>query len=482
MDSPNTSPQKILSLQKKVISLLIDDCISKNIIESRDKVFYFNLLLGQSSEYQITKTYDRCLQMYELLVEQKNYLQALVELVSDVDANVNQKDLLNAKFWGLLMKPPSQYQQEFYNNYLISPPKATEEFYQMQKDVNYIQMERIKLNKHWNYQSKYGQLEITVNLSKPEKDPKDIAKIAQKTKDSFDQYPQCLLCIQNEGFYGNISHPGRANLRLIQTCEWLFQYSPYSYYNEHCIVLSPHHEMMKVSKSSLNKLLDLVDYLPHYFFGSNADLPIVGGSILNHDHFQGGRHKFAIMQAQTYANYSNADYKDINIELLNWPLSTVKISSANRVKLLNFADLIFTKWIEYSDSQREILSHTVDQNNQKIRHNTITPIVYQENNLYTMLIVLRNNRVNHTYPDGIFHPKQKYHHIKKENIGLIEVAGLAILPPRVLDNIYNGQYTNEYVGSIFEKVLEDCGVFKMNDDGKTGFDKFISSLNCQRIS
>ena len=427
------------------------------------------------------------------------------------------RDLFDAKIMGLLMPREGEVVKTFYDKYENeSKEKATDWFYDLSKASNYIMTERIAKNLWWPATTEYGDLEITVNLSKPEKDPKEIAK-AKLMKQAT--YPKCLLCKENVGYAGRINHPARQNHRIIPmkltNKEWFLQYSPYVYYNEHCIVFSGEHEPMRLTRDSIERLVEFTEILPHYFIGSNADLPIVGGSILTHDHYQGGRHKFPMEKAIVEKYYESEKYGDLEIGTVKWPMSVVRIKGNNKNSVIDLAMDIFEAWKNYSDEENDIVAFSGDT-----PHNTVTPIARRKGEAFELDIVLRNNRTSEEHPDGIFHPHKELHHIKKENIGLIEVMGLAVLPGRLekeLDTIakilcgdvtYNrteAKKNNEInkhipwierimsetssltydeakvllrkeVGDIFAKVLEDAGVFKRNEKGQAALEKFLSTV------
>ena len=427
------------------------------------------------------------------------------------------RDLFDAKIMGLLMPREGEVVKTFYDKYENeSKEKATEWFYDLSKASNYIMTERIAKNLWWPATTEYGDLEITVNLSKPEKDPKEIAK-AKLMKQAT--YPKCLLCKENVGYAGRINHPARQNHRIIPmkltNKEWFLQYSPYVYYNEHCIVFSGEHEPMRLTRDSIERLVEFTEILPHYFIGSNADLPIVGGSILTHDHYQGGRHKFPMEKAIVEKYYESEKYRDLEIGTVKWPMSVVRIKGNNKNSVIDLAMDIFEAWKNYSDEENDIVAFSGDT-----PHNTVTPIARRKGEAFELDIVLRNNRTSEEHPDGIFHPHKELHHIKKENIGLIEVMGLAVLPGRLekeLDTIakilcgdvtYNrteAKKNNEInkhipwierimsetssltydeakvllrkeVGDIFAKVLEDAGVFKRNEKGQAALERFLSKV------
>lgn len=425
------------------------------------------------------------------------------------------RDIFDTKVIDCIMMMPSMIENIFWERYERSPQAATDYYYALALDSNYIRRDRIGRDIRYKAATKYGELDITINLSKPEKDPKDIVK-SHKLEPS--SYPKCLLCRENEGYPGRSDHPSRDNHRLIEMNlsneKWFFQYSPYVYYNEHCIVLSEAHRPMKISKDTFDRLLDFTEIFPHYFIGSNADIPIVGGSILSHDHFQGGNHTFAMAKADIRKSFDLIQFPGTEFGILNWPMSVIRISSECKAEVSEAADFIFRKWQSYDDSDADILSFTENE-----LHNTVNPIARRKGKRFEMDIVLRNNRTTEEYPFGIFHPDKSLHHIKKENIGLIEVLGLAILPGRLkaqLENIarmlslsekpetikqdselfvhkewyeelyqkYSGNDIEFLIKTIrlevadkFLKVLEAAGVFKDTEQGREAFDGFISYLN-----
>ncbi|WP_240371159.1 UDP-glucose--hexose-1-phosphate uridylyltransferase [Anoxybacteroides rupiense] len=421
---------------------------------------------------------------------------------------VTERDIWEAKLMNCLMPRPSEVIREFLAKYRNSPMEATGWFYSLSCASNYIQMDRIAKNRQWKVKTEYGDIDITINLSKPEKDPKDIAQLKAKPPSS---YPKCVLCAENEGYAGTWHHPARANHRMIPLSlldeQWYFQYSPYVYYNEHCIVLSAKHVPMKMERKTFARLLDFIEQFPHYFIGSNADLPIVGGSILAHDHFQGGRYGFAIEKAAIEESIQLPSYPSLTVGMVRWPMSVIRLRG-QKSEVLNAADLIYQTWRTYSDESVGILHETGGT-----PHNTVTPIARRRGDLFEMDIVLRNNRTSEEHPYGIFHPHEELHHIKKENIGLIEVMGLAVLPGRLaaeLDALkqclvrdiptehwaaplrkhagwierMRGRYNRfseenveemlRYeVGQRFIVVLEHAGVFKRTEEGKRAFRMFL---------
>ncbi|WP_353854252.1 UDP-glucose--hexose-1-phosphate uridylyltransferase [Bacillus sp. Bos-x628] len=425
------------------------------------------------------------------------------------------RDLLDAKIMGCLVAPPSVIEAKFEEIRLHEGAKAaTSWFYEMQKNAHYIHTGRIAKNVQWFTTTDDGVLEITINLSKPEKDPKAIAeakKLSQK------QYPLCLLCKENVGFQGRINHPARQNHRIIPVTlreeAWYLQFSPYVYYNEHCIVFKGEHEPMKLTKKTFERLLSFISIYPHYFIGSNADLPIVGGSILSHDHFQGGAHEFPMAKAKMEDIFSLKAFPEVKAGIVKWPMSVIRLQSNIQQALADAAGYILKKWKTYSDQEVNLISHTGDTS-----HNTITPIARRQGEAYELDLVLRNNRTDEQHPYGIFHPHEEVHHIKKENIGLIEVMGLAVLPGRLADELSQLKEAllskqpleeikvrpaimkherwakrmleektftkdnvetilQEEIGHIFSRILAQAGVFKRTEQGKTAFKRFIHTLN-----
>lgn len=424
-----------------------------------------------------------------------------------IENNEAEKDILAAKIMNLITPLPSEVNRKFWELYQESPEAATTYFYHLSRENDYIKTRAIEKNIEFTKSTVFGNLEITINLSKPEKDPKQIA-LAKTAPASFG-YPTCLLCMENEGYEGHLNHPARSNHRIIRLMihqnHWGLQYSPYAYYEEHCIFLSQEHKPMKLEKATFEKLLNIVEQFPHYFVGSNADLPIVGGSILSHDHYQGGQHTFAMANAATEYSFTLKGTPSVEAGLVKWPMSVIRLSSTNQADLTAAASMILDKWRLYSDESANILAHTNGE-----LHNTITPIARYNDGKYELDLVLRNNRTSKEYPDGIFHPHPDVQHIKKENIGLIEVMGLAILPPRLKQELAEvelylleepnqldpshkqwademkktanitketvGTIIEEAVGSVFLRVLEDAGVYKQTKEGKAAFKRFITSF------
>jgi len=473
--------------------------------------------------FQISEPYDG-------LVEEESYdspvpiLDNLLDYAYETgllkENTVTYRDLLDTRIMGLLMPRQSEVIEKFYNTVREKSIKqATDDYYTLSKASNYIRMDRIEKNLYWLASTEYGDIEITVNLSKPEKDPKAIAA-ARNMKQS--SYPKCQLCLENVGYAGRVNHPARENHRVIPielgNEQWFLQYSPYVYYNEHCIVFSEAHRPMKISREAFLRLLEFVEKVPHYFIGSNADLPIVGGSILSHDHFQGGHHQFPMEKAQVERTFVHKDFPDVKVGIVKWPMSVIRLSGASKEDLVELADRVLALWREYSDESVEVLAYS-EEGGKKTPHNTITPIARKNRNQeFELDLVLRNNRTSKEHPYGIFHPHEDLHHIKKENIGLIEVMGLAVLPGRLsvemegIKAILAGEkpfdekrlmededlgkhlpwiqelvekygtgnqkddteeIVKKEIGRIFTRVLEDAGVFKRDQKGMDSFLKFM---------
>ena len=490
------------------INRLIQYGLQHQLISKWDQDYSINLLLDlfQLEDFQketICEPLERC---DDILNHMLDYA-CLHGIINDT---VTERDLFDTRIMNCLMPRPSEVINQFNQLYLHSPREATQYFYHLSLSSHYIRKERIEKNISFKRFSQYSEFEITINLSKPEKDPKEIAKMKNVKSRG---YPKCLLCKENVGYAGRMNHPARQNHRIIPVeldhSQYYLQYSPYVYYNEHCIVFNESHIPMVINKETFKKLLSFVEQFPHYMLGSNADLPIVGGSILSHDHFQGGCHNFPIEKAEIIKTIHQDAFPQLKIEIVKWPLSTIRLTSKNKEDVIEYSDKILSNWIHYSNPSLQILAYS-DQT----RHNTVTPIARMVNGEYQMDIVLRNNRTNEQYPDGIFHPHQNLHHIKKENIGLIEVMGLAVLPARLkneltllkdcllgnknideideikkhkswyvqlknqyqmsktnVDEILSQELTNKYV-----QVLEDAGVFKMNDEGIGAFVSFVENI------
>jgi UDPglucose--hexose-1-phosphate uridylyltransferase len=497
------------------INRLIKYGLQKGLIFKEDEIYSRNLILKvlKLDEFEDVDVLDENLESPAEILD--NILLWAYENGRLESNSPVYRDLFDTEIMNCLMPRPSEVINKFYELYNESPEKATSYFYNLSKNSNYIRMDRIAKNIVWKSKTEYGDIDITINLSKPEKDPRAIAAAQNMPSSS---YPKCLLCRENEGYAGRVNHPARQNHRIIPIKlngeQWYFQYSPYVYYNEHCIVFKKEHVPMKISKETFDRLLEFVEKFPHYFIGSNADLPIVGGSILSHDHFQGGNYEFAMAKAEIEHEFAVKGFEEVKAGIAKWPLSVIRIKGNDRRKLSDLACYILNKWKSYSDKSVDIISHSKDT-----LHNTITPIARKRNELFELDLVLRNNRTSKEYPLGIFHPHQELHHIKQENIGLIEVMGLAVLPARLVDELKKLSYyllnpeeekklkedeelkkhVNWYyelkekyrsfssnsvdeilkreVGLKFATVLEHSGVFKRDKKGKDAFLKFIAYLN-----
>ena len=491
------------------VSKLVEYGISTGLTPESERVYSRNQILNLFREFDYNEVNEKFLNInLEEILKNLNDEAVKRGIIND---NIIERDIFDTKLMNCLMPRPAQVQEEFWKFYNKSPIEATNYFYKLSQDCDYIRRYRIIKDKKWKYQSEYGSVDITINLAKPEKDPKAIAK-AKNTKSS--SYPKCALCIENEGYSGNLNHPARDNHRVIplkiNNTNWGFQYSPYVYYNEHCILFNGEHIPMKIERATFIKLFDFVKQFPHYFIGSNADLPIVGGSILSHDHFQGGNYTFAMEEAHIEKNVVIKGFEDVKVGILKWPLSVIRIIHKDEEKLIDLAEHILNNWRNYTDEEAFIFAETNGE-----LHNTITPIARKKNELYELDLVLRNNITTDEHPLGVYHPHKEYHNIKKENIGLIEVMGLAVLPSRLKEEIellkdyivenkdilscekiekhnnWVNSFINNYsnisrdnieniieneIGKVFIKVLEDAGVYKCNDTGRKSFMKFINSL------
>lgn len=491
----------------QAIADLIGYALHTRLIEPADQVWAVNRLLPALG-----------LDAWEEMPAAERPLGDILQELSDwaavnhlIEDDQTGRELFDTELMGRLTPRPSQVVRTFWDKYKVSPQTATDWFYRFSMDTNYIRRDRIARDAKWKAATPYGELDITINLSKPEKDPRAIA--AAKTAPQSG-YPRCALCRQNEGYAGRLNHPARQNHRVIPVTingeNWFFQYSPYVYYNEHCIVLNGSHTPMKIDRAAFCKLLDFVRQFPHYFVGSNADLPIVGGSILSHDHFQGGRYTFAMEKAPIEQPVVFPGFEDIEAGIVKWPLSVIRISGICQERLVELAVRILTAWRCYTDEGAFIFAETGGE-----PHNTITPIARRREDRYELDLVLRNNITTPEYPLGVFHPHQELHHIKKENIGLIEVMGLAVLPSRLKQemaaladalvtgrDIYQDEllakhavwaeelktrYTftaqnaeeilQQEIGKVFATVLEHAGVFKCTPEGRIAFHKFIKSVS-----
>ncbi|MBS4208268.1 UDP-glucose--hexose-1-phosphate uridylyltransferase [Bacillus sp. FJAT-50079] len=499
----------------RALEELIQYGLKKNLIKTWDVDYVRNDLLSilQLDEW---KTVDIGESNDESPIR---FLETIVDwAVENGRLNMNTvtyRDLLDTKIMGVFVARPSVIIETFYEHYRLNGAKvATNYFYELSKHSHYIRTDRIAKNEHWYSPTAYGDLEITINLSKPEKDPTTIAAEREMVKVA---YPDCLLCKENVGYAGRLDHPARQSHRIIPVRlnneQWFLQYSPYVYYNEHAIVFSGEHSPMKISKAGFERLLDFVNQFPHYFIGSNADLPIVGGSILSHDHFQGGNHEFPMAKAKMEETFTFENYEGIEVGIVRWPMSVIRLRGKDRQQIANLADMLTKQWKEYSDPDADIYAYSG-----QVPHNTVTPIVRKIDDYFEFDLVLRNNRTDEEHPYGIFHPHKEVHHIKKENIGLIEVMGLAVLPGRLKEElqkvgqyllqvdgeerIYADEQTNKHaawavtikrkyedlnekniaailrneVGYVFAKVLEHAGVYKRTKEGQEAFRKFIRTM------
>ena len=490
------------------------------------KLVRYGVRTGLVPEEDVIFTTNRLLELFELSEleeetcspEEEDLEQILGRMLDYAyeqglikENSVVYRDLFDTKIMGMLMPRPSEVIRKFREYYKEDPKKATDYYYKLSCDSDYIRRYRIKKDMKWVTQTPYGEIDITINLSKPEKDPKAIAA-ARNSKQSG--YPKCLLCRENEGYAGRINHPARQNHRIIpvtiQGDQWGFQYSPYVYYNEHCIVFCGEHVPMQIDKSTFRKLFDFVEQFPHYFLGSNADLPIVGGSILTHDHYQGGHYTFAMARANMEEHCTLHGFEDVEAGILNWPVSVLRLRHKNPDRLIDAADHVLKAWRSYTDEDAFIFAETDGE-----PHNTITPIARCVDGVYELDLALRNNITTEKYPLGVYHPHDEYHHIKKENIGLIEVMGLAVLPSRLKDELKtlkdvmlkNGDVSSvesiakhaewaaqvkrdhpemneanaehilqQEVGKVFVKVLENAGVYKCTAEGRKAFRTFVESV------
>ncbi len=494
------------------------------LIEKEDITYTVNSLLIQmnldAADFEIADIEKMAADIDEAELEAGTYLEKVLKELDDYAAangliendSVVYRDLFDTKLMGVMTDRPSSVIKKFKEEYEKSPEKATDFYYNFSRNTDYIRRYRISKDVKWVTPTKYGDLDITINLSKPEKDPKAIAA-ARNAKQSG--YPKCQLCWENEGYSGRVDHPARENHRIIpvtiQDSKWGFQYSPYVYYNEHCIVFNSQHIPMKIEHGTFCKLFDFVKQFPHYFVGSNADLPIVGGSILSHDHFQGGHYTFAMARAKVERTFTVKGFEDVNSGIVNWPMSVIRLSAPEYKRIIELADVILNKWRGYTDEAAFIYAET-----DGTPHNTITPIARKRGDNYELDLVLRNNITTDEHPLGVYHPHAELHHIKKENIGLIEVMGLAVLPARLKaemaslkeailsgsdlradetlnkhadwvdafrpkysdinkDNI--DEIIQNEIGEVFMHVLEDAGVYKRTEEGQKAFDRFVSSLS-----
>ena len=490
------------------IAALVQYGISSGLLPECEKIYTTNLLLDLFREDEYTEP--------ETVPEEslENILKHLLDEACRrgiIEDSITYRDLFDTKIMNCLTPRPSQVQQTFWQKYQESPKAATDYFYKLSQDSDYIRRYRVCKDQKWKVDSEYGEIDITINLSKPEKDPKAIAA-ARNSKTAA--YPKCQLCMENEGYAGRVNHPARENHRIIPITingsRWGFQYSPYVYYNEHCIVLNGEHVPMKIDRAAFMKLFDFVRQFPHYFLGSNADLPIVGGSILSHDHFQGGNYTFAMAKAPIEIPVTIPGYEDVESGILKWPLSVLRIRHKDLERLIDLADHVLQEWRNYTDADAFIFAETDGE-----PHNTITPIARRKGDMYELDLTLRNNITTEEHPLGVFHPHAELHHIKKENIGLIEVMGLAVLPSRLKAEMaelkkfilagkdpasdetlakhadwvkaFLPRYSSvteeniehilqQEIGKVFVKVLEDAGVYKCTKEGRDAFLKFVKTL------
>ena len=493
----------------EAIKKLVTYGMETGLISEEEKIYSTNLILDVLK----LDDYEEPEENYEK-VELEPVLKELLDYAVEkglIEDSVVYRDLFDTRLMNCLMPRPSQVIKAFKEKYAASPEEATDYYYKLSRDSDYIRRYRVCKDMKWVTKTEYGDIDITINLSKPEKDPKAIAA-AKLAKQSG--YPKCQLCRENEGYAGRTNHPARENHRIIPITinggQWGFQYSPYVYYNEHCIVFNGQHVPMKVERATFVKLFDFIKLFPHYFIGSNADLPIVGGSILSHDHFQGGNYEFAMAKAPVEREFTVKGYEDVKAGIVKWPLSVIRLSCTDEKRIIDLADHILKAWRGYTDEEAYVFAETDGE-----PHNTITPIARKRGDMYELDLALRNNITTPECPLGLYHPHNELHHIKKENIGLIEVMGLAVLPSRLKeemeilsDYIVDGKdirsnekiekhadwvdefrpkypvinagnvdaVLKEEIGIVFKKVLEDAGVFKRDVKGQAAFDRFTGSL------
>ncbi|MCP1773397.1 UDPglucose--hexose-1-phosphate uridylyltransferase [Neisseria perflava] len=485
-----------------LIERFVNGVIEESGYTDEDRVYLCNrvmALVGEDGVHADTPS--------ENLIDLKDELVTVALSNGKVGDTLDEQDCLGATLMDFITPRPSETNRWFWETYQHHPNQAVSDFYVLSKRNDYVKTKAVAKNIYYTVPTEYGDLEITINLSKPEKDPKAIAA-AKKIKSSG--YPACLLCMENEGYQGRIGYPARANHRIIRLNlggePWGFQYSPYAYFNEHCIILDIRHIPMAITRQTFVQLLDITDLLPGYFAGSNADLPIVGGSILTHNHYQGGRHTFAMEKAPLERTFCFQGFTEIEAGMVKWPMSVIRLRGADKTRLTDLADKILLAWQHYSDETADILAHSNGE-----PHHTVTPIARKKDGLFELDLVLRDNHTSAEFPDGIYHPHPDVQHIKKENIGLIEVMGLAILPPRLKDELkeverfllgetaavapYHQEWAGrlkadsphatadnaenivrQSVGKIFARVLEDAGVYKRTPQGQAAFMRFIESV------
>ena len=493
------------------IRQLVQYALYNELIKEEDRVFTTNTLLELFELSELEDEDDISEEPFSLEETLKEMLDYAVAHDIMKEDSVVYRDLFDTKIMSKLMPRPSEIIHTFREKYKESPETATNYYYKLSQDSDYIRRYRIEKDVNWVTKTEYGNLDITINLSKPEKDPKAIAA-AKLVKQSG--YPKCLLCVENEGYAGRVNHPARQNHRIIpieiNDQKWGFQYSPYVYYNEHCIVFNGEHTPMKIEKNTYVKLFDFVKQFPHYFVGSNADLPIVGGSILSHDHFQGGHYQFAMADAPIDDTFVIKGFEDVEAGIVKWPMSVIRLRCKDETRLVTLGDHILTTWRGYTDEKAFIFAETDGE-----PHNTITPIARKNGEVFELDLVLRNNITTEEHPLGVYHPHAELHHIKKENIGLIEVMGLAVLPARLKTEMeqleaailakedltkdetlaihadWAAEVVNKHpdmkedtiheiiqqeIGLVFAKVLEHAGVYKRDVAGKEAFMRFIHML------
>ena len=486
--------------------------IAKGLIEKEDEIYVINSILQelQMDEYE------------EPTGEGETELEPILKVLLDyacekgiIEDSIVYRDILDTKLMGLMTPYPREVIRTFQTLKAESAEKATDWYYDFSQNTDYIRRYRIVKDRRWKSHTAYGEMDITINLSKPEKDPKAIAAAKHAPQSG---YPKCMLCRENEGYGGRVNHPARQNHRIVPIRiagkDWFMQYSPYVYYNEHCIAFNGEHVPMKIDRSAFEKMFDFIKYLPHYFVGSNADLPIVGGSILSHDHFQGGRYTFAMETAEVEQAYTFAGFEDVEAGIVKWPMSVIRVRHENSDRLVDLAEKILSAWRGYTDEEAFIFAETDGE-----PHNTITPIARMRDGKFELDLVLRNNITTEEHPLGVYHPHAKLHHIKKENIGLIEVMGLAVLPARLLGEMdalkdailtgkdlradertaHHAEWSEEFlkkydavtaeniediveeeIGLVFAEVLEDAGVYKRTADGQKYFDRFMQSVGAKK--
>lgn len=486
-----------------LIRKFVEQVIEKSDYTELDKYYLYNHVL-----HLVGKCEKECQEAS--IIDVKDALVEQAVLNQKIDDLSSSKDSLGCELMDLITPIPSVLNQRFNEMYAQDKKRAIADFYELSKANDYVKTKAIAKNIYFKTPTDYGNLEITINLSKPEKDPKQIA-LAKKLAPSG--YPLCQLCMENEGYYGRVDHPARTNHRIVRFNlgeeVWGFQYSPYAYFNEHCIFLDGKHEPMVISKETFSNLLEIVEKFPGYFAGSNADLPIVGGSILTHEHYQGGRHVFAMEEAPVEKSFRFAGFENVSAGIVKWPMSVIRLNGSDKAELVALSAKILDSWRKYSDEKVNVKAFDGD-----VLHHTITPIARMKNGNYELDLVLRDNQTSEEYPDGIFHPHKDVQHIKKENIGLIEVMGLAILPPRLKDELAEvgkhilgtsnemkeyhrvwadeikqnhpeataeniTEIVNQETGRVFARVLEDAGVYKRNKQGQEAFMHFVENVGLE---